>query len=445
MDSEAGQERSVASVKETEQGLAIEADTVQAANAAPSPKLPSLWRNHDYMLLWSGQIVSTMGGGMSSFAVPLLILAITGSPAAAGISGLAGTLPYVIFSLPVGALMDRWDRKRVMIICDLVRALNIASIPIALALDGLTIWQIYVNAFIEGSAFVFFNIAEVAALPRVVDTAQLPAASAQNSFADTAVGLISPPISGFLFKNIGQAFPFIFDAVSYAASVISLSFIKTRFQMDRVATERNLRREIGEGVRWLWQQPLIRFTAFLSGCLNILSSANYLILILLAKERGADEPSIGLMFSISAVGGIIGAALGSYFQRRFSFGQVIIGTTLVQVLIYPMLLVAPNIFVIGLINAVIYMTVPIYIVTQFSYRLALIPDRLQGRVNSAVRLIAFSGLPIGSALGGVLLQQIGITNTIMIFSVWLFIVGLLTIFNSHLRRVPPIEQVKPVE
>ncbi len=438
---------------ETEQGLPVmEGAAAQAAKIAPTSskvqpaaKLPSLWRNHDYMLLWSGQIVSTMGGGMSGFAVPLLILAITGSPAAAGISGLAGTLPYVIFSLPVGALMDRWDRKRVMIICDLLRALNIASIPIALALDVLTIWQIYINAFIEGSAFVFFNIAEVAALPRVVDTAQLPAASAQNSFADTTVGLISPPISGFLFKNIGRAFPFVFDAVSYAASVISLSFIKTRFQMERVATERNLRREIAEGVSWLWQQPLIRFTAFLSGCLNILGSANYLILILLAKERGADEPSIGLMFSISAVGGIIGAALGSYFQKHFTFGQVILGTTLAQVLIYPLLLVAPNIVVIGLINAVIYLTVPIYIVTQFSYRLALIPDRLQGRVNSAVRLIAFSGLPIGSAVGGVLLQQLGTNTTIIIFSVWLLLIGLVTIFNKDIRNVPPIAQVQPVD
>ncbi|PZR95136.1 MAG: MFS transporter [Candidatus Chloroheliales bacterium] len=432
---------------ESEKGLPIvEVDAKPVANEAkPEAKLPPLWRNRDYMLLWSGQVVSSFGGGMSNFALPLLILAITGSPQAAGISGLAGSLPYAIFSLPVGALMDRWDRKRVMISCDLVRALNIATIPIALYFNVLTIWQIYINAFIEGSAFVFFNIAEVAALPRVVDKAQLPAASAQNSFAETAVGLISPPISGFLFKSISRVFPFIFDAVSYAASVISLSLIKTRFQMERVKSERNLRREIGEGLSWLWRQPVIRFMAFLSGFFNILSSANFLILILLAKERGADEPSIGLMFSISAVGGLIGAALGSYFQKHFSFGQVIIGTTLVQVLIYPLFLPAPNIIVIGVINAVIYMTVPIQIVTLFSYRLALIPDRLQGRVNSAVRLIAFSGLPIGSLVGGLLLQQIGTTNTIIVFSVWMLIVGLLAVFNPHLRNVPPIEQVQPVD
>src|SRR5437879_10773591 len=145
------------------------------------PEQPkSLWLNLDYMLLWSGQLVSNVGTQVSTLAFPLLILALTNSPAQAGFAGALRAFPYLIFSLPAGALIDRWDRKRVMILCDMGRALTVTTIAAALWLDVLTVWQIYAAAFIEGSFFVFFNIAEVAALPRVVPKDQLPQAAAQN-------------------------------------------------------------------------------------------------------------------------------------------------------------------------------------------------------------------------------------------------------------------------
>src|ERR1700732_1732612 len=128
------------------------------------------------MLLWSGQVVSTLGSTATSIVYPLLILALTNSPAAAGVGAALRAAPYLLFSLPVGALIDRWDRKRVMILCDLGRALAVLSVPIALWLDALTIWQLYGVAFIEGSLFVFFNIREVAAVPRFVPAAPLPTA-----------------------------------------------------------------------------------------------------------------------------------------------------------------------------------------------------------------------------------------------------------------------------
>ena len=124
------------------------------------------------MLLWGGQVISTLGSTALSVVYPLLILAITDSAAAAGIASGLRALPYLIFSLPVGALIDRWDRKRVMIWCDFGRALAALSIPVALWLGALTIGQVYVVAFVEGSLFVFFNIAEVAALPRLVPALQ---------------------------------------------------------------------------------------------------------------------------------------------------------------------------------------------------------------------------------------------------------------------------------
>src|SRR6476659_2072263 len=240
------------------------------AAAAVAPPTPSLWRNRDFMLLWSGQGVSTLGSAISGIAYPLLTLAITNSPAAAGIGTALGSLPYLIFSLPVGALIDRWDRKRVMIFCDLGRLLSAVSVPLALAFGVLTIWQLYLTAFIEGTLFVFFNIAEVAALPRVVVKTQLPGAAAQNEATGGAAMLLGPPLGGLLYQTIGHGVPFLFDAISYFASVISLSFIRTRFQEQREAgAPRNLRAEIREGVTWLWRQPLIRFMAFLTGGCNL--------------------------------------------------------------------------------------------------------------------------------------------------------------------------------
>src|SRR5215472_14827532 len=136
-------------------------------------KLPRLWSIRDYMLLWSGQAVSSLGTQVSTIAFPFLVLSLTGSLAQAGFMGGLRALPYLIFSLPAGALIDRWDRKRVMIICDTGRALALGSIPVAVLLGQLTLLQLYVVSAVEGTLFVFFNLAEVACLPRVVPPAQL--------------------------------------------------------------------------------------------------------------------------------------------------------------------------------------------------------------------------------------------------------------------------------
>ena len=121
----------------------------------------SIWRNRDFMLLWSGQTVSLVGTGITQTAFPLLVWDITHSAAQVGLVGGLGTLPYVLLSLLVGALIDRWDRKRVMILCDIGRALNLVSVLIALMLGHLTVIQLAINALIEGTLFVFFNLAEV--------------------------------------------------------------------------------------------------------------------------------------------------------------------------------------------------------------------------------------------------------------------------------------------
>src|SRR5450432_2324152 len=128
---------------------------VEVQQSQAQPPVRSLWRNRDYMLLWTGQLVSSVGSQVSQLAFPLLILALTHSPAQAGLAGALRALPYLIFSLPAGALIDRWDRKRVMILSDIVRGLALGSIPLAFALGNLTILQLYIVSTIEGTFFVF--------------------------------------------------------------------------------------------------------------------------------------------------------------------------------------------------------------------------------------------------------------------------------------------------
>ncbi|TMH33426.1 MAG: MFS transporter [Betaproteobacteria bacterium] len=408
-------------------------------------KLPALFRNRDYMLLWSGQVVSTLGSSASYVVYPLLILAMTGSPAAAGIAAALGNLPYLLFSLPAGALIDRWDRKRAMISCDVGRALAVASIAIALWLDVLTVWQLYIASFIEGSFFVFFNIAEVAALPRVVPKDELPQASAQNEAAFAAAHIVGPSFGTLLYQGLGRAAPFVADAISYVVSIVSLMLIRTPFRAARPAQAKtNLRGEIGEGLRWLWGQPLIRYMAFLTGSINLVNAGTGLVVILLAQDLGARPVDIGLIFSIGGIGGILGSLIGGRVQKRFSFRQAIIALMWIEALLFPLYAIVPQYLLLGVVFALIYFIGPIYNVVQFSYRLALIPDALQGRVNSTFRLLAFGMMPIGAALSGFLIERLGVIPAVVVFSLWYVLLAIMTTLNRHVREARPLEQLASV-
>ena len=404
-------------------------------------KLSPLLKNRDYMLLWSGQVVSTLGSAASSVVYPLLILAMTDSPAAAGIAAALSNIPYLLFSLPAGALIDRWDRKRVMIVCDLGRALTVFTIAIALWLDVLTIWQIYAAAFIEGSLFVFFNIAEVAALPRVVPTAQLPQAAAQNEAAFGAAHIVGPSFGTLLYQTLGRAAPFVGDAVSYLVSVFSLLLIRTDFRAAKLPAAMNLRAEILEGLHWLWRQPLIRYMAFLTGSINFVNAATGLIIIVLAQELGARPVDIGLIFSIGGIGGVLGSLIGGQVQKRFSFRQVIVFTVWLDAVVFPLTALAPGYLLLGVVFALMYFAGPVYNVVQFSYRLALIPDALQGRVNSSFRLLAFGMMPIGAALSGFLIERAGAVPTVMVFTLWFIVLAIMTTLNRHVREARPLDKL----
>ncbi|GHO46575.1 MFS transporter [Ktedonospora formicarum] len=393
-----------------------------------------LWRNRDYLLLWSGQVVSQTGAQVSQLAFPLLILALTQSPTQAGFAAAMRTIPYLLLSLPAGALMDRWDRKKVMIFCDLGRFLSMASIPMALYFHHLSIIQLYLVSLLEGILFVFFDLAEVSSLPQVVSKEQLPAASAQNIATFNIAMLLGSPLGGFLY-SVGQLFPFLADTFSYFFSVISLLFIKTPFQQERAKTSRALIMEVKEGLQWLWRQRFIRSLALLLCGMNLMTGGLTLIGIVLGQRIHASTVDLGILFAISGIAGVLGSLVTPLLRRHMSFFALTMSTLWIQALIAPLLILAPNLPLLEATFALLFFLFPIFDVAQRSQRMAIIPDALQGRINSVYRLIVFSGNPVSLALTGFLLQNAGTTPTILIITGGLLLIALSATLNPHVRTM----------
>jgi predicted MFS family arabinose efflux permease len=195
------------------------------------------------------------------------------------------------------------------------------------------------------------------------------------------------PYGGVLY-SIGRAIPFLTDAISYGASVLSLFFIKIKFQEERDPTPLHLWADVQEGLSWLWKQPLLRFLALLTGGMVAPVVGYSLILIIIAQSQHAIAFTIGVIFACGGAGSILGTFLVTPLQRRFSFGQLMICSTWIWALTWLLFAIALDPLILGMVTAISFIIVPIYLSIQFSYRLALIPDHLQRRVNSMFRLIA---------------------------------------------------------
>ncbi len=393
----------------------------------------SLWRNRDYLLLWSGQAVSSFGSQISGLSFPLLVLALTGSPAQAGLIGALRALPFALLSLPAGALIDRWDRRHTMIWCDIGRVLALGSVPLALAFGQLGLVQLALVSIIEGTLFLFFNLAESACLPRVVSKGQLPNALAQNGLTDSLAQLVGPALGGALY-GLGRAIPFALDAVSYALSLLSLFFIRTPLQEERAAETGRLRDEMVEGLRWLRGQGILRLVAGATGVLMVFSVGYPLIMIVLGERIGASPFELGLIFAGGGAGSVVGGLITPWLQRRFRFGPLLIGAAWVWALTWLFFLFAPNVPALVIANAASFVIVPVYMITQYRYRLAATPDRLQGRTNAIFRLIVWGSQPLGIALAGVMLERLGPDRTIWMLFVPQILIALAITGHAGLRR-----------
>jgi len=399
----------------------------------PSRQQKSLWRNRDYLLLWSGQAISDIGGAVSELAFPLLVLAVTHSPAQAGFVAALRALPATLFSLFAGAMVDRWNRKRVMLVCDSGRAISLASIPIAFALGHLTIWQLYITAFLEGTLMIVFNLAKTAAMSQMVSQEQLTTAVAQEEFVEGTTALVGPPLGGVLY-TLGMMLPFIADAISYIFSIVTMLFMSVPYQRKEASTRRKIWSEISEGVVWVWHQPFILTMTLLMGAGAFVLSGSALIVIVLAQQQHASAVVIGLIFAFGGVGSILGSLLAPRLEHRLTVGQSILLCRWYFVLTWPFYALAPLPPVLGALEFGTGFVDPIEDVPYFSHRLKLIPEELRGRVLSACRLFPGMMRPLGLALTGVLIQHIGVFPTIWLSWVWLLVITVIVTMIPHVRH-----------
>jgi MFS family permease len=370
----------------------------------------------------------------------LLVLAETHSPAKAGIVGFAQTLPYMLFYLPAGALVDRWDRKRVMLVADAGRVLAIGSLALVLAFDGFTFAQVVVVAFVEGSGFVFFSLSESAALPQIVPKEQLPTAVAQNQARIQGADLAGQPLGGALF-GISRLLPFAADAISYAVSFVSLLFVRPAFQEERDRTPTRLRAEIVEGISWLWHQPFLRAGVLLVAGSNYAFSAMILALIVRAKNLGASSATVGLMLAFFGVGAIAGSIVAPSVQRRVHAKVVLIGSFWIWAIGALLSAFVQSPYTLGAIWAFGAIFGPIFNVAFSAYRYALVPDRLLARVASAALVVAWGAIPLGQLTAGFLVEQIGAVDTILVVAALSAAVGLIATSSRAIRTAPRAEEL----
>jgi predicted MFS family arabinose efflux permease len=369
-------------------------------------------------------------------AYPLLVLALGGSAADAGLVGFAGSLPVLFFPL-AGALMDRWNRKRVMIIADTGRILLVGSIPVALYFGFCTMSFIATVSFLETVLSLFYALGEPGALRNIVPPDQLGGALARVEARERGASLIGQPIGGFLF-GLGRSVPFIADAISYVISLFTLLVIKKEFQSEEpkpAAERKSIWGDITAGLVWLWRQPFLRTTTLLVAGSNLLFQILVLLLIVKAEGMGASPTLIGIMLAGSGLGGLLGTFAAPWCEKHLPRKSVVIGVNWVWALLMPLIAVFDNLYILGGIFGLMAFVGPIWNVAIRVYQLSVTPDEYLGRIESAGGMLSSGSMPVGSLIGGFLLQFTGIQSTALVLAAVMILVAVAATVAPSIRNV----------
>ncbi|GGS38292.1 MFS transporter [Actinokineospora fastidiosa] len=360
--------------------------------------------------LWTATAATNIGDGIALAAGPLLISSLTDDPRLVAGAVFAQQLPWLLFALFSGAWVDRLDRRKVIAVVDVLRAVVVAGLAVAVWGGLATVWVVYLAFFLIGIAETFADTAAGALLPALVAPEALPRANARLT-AVLYVGnqFAAPPIGAALFA-VAAALPFGVNAVAFLlASAVMLSIRHRPAPRERPTTR--LTSEIREGVRWLWSHGLLRTLGLCLGVMNLLLMAAFAIYVLYAKERlGLDEIGFGVLITAGAVGGLIGTALVSPLRGRFGEHTLLRAGLVVETLTHVGLALATDAWVAAAITVVFGCHGAIWGVVATSVRQRVVPDELRGRVDSVYRLLVIGGAALGAPLSGVLAVWLGVTG-----------------------------------
>jgi MFS family permease len=408
-----------------------------------------LWRHGDFLRLWTGETISQFGSQISQLAIPLtaiLVLDATAFEVAALTT--VEFLPFIIFTLPAGVWVDRLRRRPILIASDVVRALLLGSIPIAYVLDALTLGQLFVVGFLFGICTVFFDVAYQSYLPSLVERSQIIEGNSKLEITRSAAQIGGPGLGGVLIEVFTAPYAVLLDAVSFAASALAIFRIRAVEETPPTVERSDGKKpsmwtELKEGLRFVVSNPNLRAQAGCTSTSNFFSSVSFsIILVYAVRELDLSPGLIGFVFSLGALGGLLAALTATRLSARFGIGPTTIvmaaffGPTMILYAIAP----SGNAAVPLLVTAqlIFGFTVVVYNIVQVSYRQAICPPRLQGRMNSVMRFIVWGTIPLGTLAGGALASWIGLRETIVVGALG----GGLAVFwivvspQRHLRDMP---------
>ena len=425
------------------------------ATTAPRPRR-TLWRHLDFMKLWSAATGSSVGDEITQLALPTVaILTLEATPFEFGLLGTIQFLPFILLTLPAGVWVDRLQRRPILIIADIGRAVSLATIPIAFLLGVLTIWQLYIVGFVIGCLTVFFDVAYQSYLPALVERDQLVEGNSKLEVSRSSVQIAGPGTAGLLIGFITAPIAILADAASFLGSALFVFAIRKREpsisrHVDEHGEKRSsMRQDVAEGLRYVLGHRYLRWIAACTATSNLFSSLGFAVVLIYAyREVGLTPATVGIAFSIANVGVLASALLSSHIPRWIGTGRTIalsaiaFGPSMLLLPIAPKDNFVPFFVASGLLGG--FGSV-VYNVAQVSFRQAITPQRMQGRMNATMRFIVWGTMPIGSLLGGALATVFGLLPAMWVAGIG----GLLAIppvlFTSvrSIREIPEPEGEGP--
>ncbi|OQO89836.1 hypothetical protein B1813_18465 [Saccharomonospora piscinae] len=400
-------------------------------------KFPPLSRNRNYILLWSSQTLSELGMSASTVAFPLLVLATTGSAVAAGLVGFANGAARFATGVFAGALVDRWDRKRVLVTCELTRAVAFVGLVVAIATGQASVPLILLVAVIEGAFATLFAPAEETTLPKLVSEKQLPSAVAGITARAYLGATAGPALGGFLF-GLNRIFPFVLDALTYVVSTIAVAFIRVPRQEKKVRKPlRDILPATRDGLVWVWRQPSIRVTFLCQVAISFVFATLLFLVIVLANEQGVAPGEVGLIATILGVGGLAGAFVASPMQAKLGPYRSVVALTWLSTLLTPLLAVVPPGYWYGVLLGVMAFLTPAATASVQSFQILSTPDHLRGRLSGAAHLFNGAGNALGPLAGGMLVA-LGPTIAVLTSAGTMLATALVVTASRNMRALPRV-------
>lgn len=384
-------------------------------------KKPSLGllRERDFRQLYAADTISQIGTQVSMLALPLVaVRTLHASNFEMGVLAACETLAFLLVGLPAGAWVDRMRRRQVLIVGDLGRALVLGSVPLAWWAGWLTMPQMFLVAILAGVLTVFFDVSYQSYLPHLVGRDKLVEGNAKLEAVRAVNQLAGPPVAGALITLLTAPFAVFVDALSYLGSALFLGGIRKREEKPERKPDAHLGREIGEGLRFVLGNRMLRSIAMCTGWSNLWSSvAGAMIIVLLARDLNLNAAIIGLTTSVAAVGGMVAALFATRFAKAFGQGPTIwisIAVTSPFQLLWPVAQRGWLLWAAAVGSGIYWFGAVVYNITQVSFRQGLTPERLLGRMNATMRFLVWGTMPIGGLLGGILGQTLGVRPTLWV-------------------------------